>query len=121
MYTTRAKCDKGFIVNSNTDGFSYTMDKDKNYGTTPVGLLSSALSGCIAMCVRGYYLRKRLPEVNIEVVTETEPTNIYAKIYIDKDFDEKEAQEIIEYVNKVCTVSQMLSKDIPLKKEVFKM
>ena len=33
MYKTKALSEAGWLVNSNTDGFSYTMDRKKRFGT----------------------------------------------------------------------------------------
>lgn len=121
MYITKGICREGFIVKTDTDGFAYNMDKEKKEGSTPVGLLSSALTGCVAMCVRGYYLKKGLKDVSIQVISEVEQTKISVYVYVDKDFDEIEEKEVFEYVDKMCTVSKMLSKDIPLRKKLFKM
>ena len=116
MYTTRAKCDKGFIVNSNTDGFSYTMDRKKRFGTTPVGVLSSALSGCVTMCVRGYCIVNKLDGIVIEteVDTNVDDFTIEVRININKDVENDEVSKIVEYVKDKCTVSQMLSSDIKI-------
>ena len=114
MYKTKALSEAGWLVNSNTDGFSYTMDRKKRFGTTPVGVLSSALSGCVTMCVRGYCIVNKLDGIVIEteVDTNVDDFTIEVRININKDVENDEVNKIVEYVKDKCTVSQMLSSNI---------
>ena len=114
MYKTKALSEAGWLVNSNTDGFSYTMDRKKRFGTTPVGVLSSALSGCVTMCVRGYCIVNKLDGIVIETEVDTNVDDfiIEVRININKDVENDEVNKIVEYVKDKCTVSQMLSTNI---------
>lgn len=114
MYKTKALSEAGWLVNSNTDGFSYTMDRKKRFGTTPVGVLSSALSGCVTMCVRGYCIVNKLDGIVIEteVDTNVDDFTIEVRININKEVENDEVKKIVEYVKDKCTVSQMLSSNI---------
>ena len=116
MYKTKALSEAGWLVNSNTDGFSYTMDRKKRFGTTPVGVLSSALSGCVTMCVRGYCIVNKFDGIVIEteVDTNVDDFTIEVRININKDVENNEVNKIVEYVKDKCTVSQMLSSDIKI-------
>ena len=116
MYKTKALSEAGWLVNSNTDGFSYTMDRKKRFGTTPVGVLSSALSGCVTMCVRGYCIVNKFDGIVIEteVDTNVDDFTIEVRININKDVENDEVNKIVEYVKDKCTVSQMLSSDIKI-------
>lgn len=116
MYKTKALSEAGWLVNSNTDGFSYTMDRKKRFGTTPVGVLSSALSGCVTMCVRGYCIVNKLDGIVIEteVDTNVDDFTIEVRININKDVENDEVSKIVEYVKDKCTVSQMLSTNIKI-------
>ncbi len=116
MYKTKALSEAGWLVNSNTDGFSYTMDRKKRFGTTPVGVLSSALSGCVTMCVRGYCIVNKLDGIVIEteVDTNVDDFTIEVRININKDVENDEVNKIVEYVKDKCTVSQMLSSNIAI-------
>lgn len=116
MYKTKALSEAGWLVNSNTDGFSYTMDRKKRFGTTPVGVLSSALSGCVTMCVRGYCIVNKFDGIVIEteVNTNVDDFTIEVRININKDVENDEVNKIVEYVKDKCTVSQMLSSDIKI-------
>lgn len=116
MYKTKALSEAGWLVNSNTDGFSYTMDRKKRFGTTPVGVLSSALSGCVTMCVRGYCIVNKLDGIVIEteVDTNVDDFTIEVRININKDVENDEVNKIVEYVKDKCTVSQMLSTNIKI-------
>lgn len=116
MYKTKALSEAGWLVNSNTDGFSYTMDRKKRFGTTPVGVLSSALSGCVTMCVRGYCIVNKLDGIVIEteVDTNVDDFTIEVRININKDVENDKVNKIVEYVKDKCTVSQMLSSDIKI-------
>ncbi len=116
MYKTKALSEAGWLVNSNTDGFSYTMDRKKRFGTTPVGVLSSALSGCVTMCVRGYCIVNKFDGIVIEteVDTNVDDFTIEVRININKDVENDEVSKIVEYVKDKCTVSQMLSSDIKI-------
>lgn len=116
MYKTKALSEAGWLVNSNTDGFSYTMDRKKRFGTTPVGVLSSALSGCVTMCVRGYCIVNKLDGIVIEteVDTNVDDFTIEVRININKDIENDEVSKIVEYVKDKCTVSQMLSTNIKI-------
>lgn len=116
MYKTKALSEAGWLVNSNTDGFSYTMDRKKRFGTTPVGVLSSALSGCVTMCVRGYCIINKFDGIVIEteVDTNVDDFTIEVRININKDVENDEVNKIVEYVKDKCTVSQMLSSDIKI-------
>ena len=116
MYKTKALSEAGWLVNSNTDGFSYTMDRKKRFGTTPVGVLSSALSGCVTMCVRGYCIVNKLDGIVIEteVDTNVDDFTIEVRININKEVENDEVNKIVEYVKDKCTVSQMLSSDIKI-------
>ena len=120
MYKTKALSEAGWLVNSNTDGFSYTMDRKKRFGTTPVGVLSSALSGCVTMCVRGYCIVNKLDGIVIETEVDTNVDDfiIEVRININKDVENDEVNKIVEYVKDKCTVSQMLSTNIKIKKRV---
>lgn len=60
MYEVKSISENGFYVTANSDNADYVMDKEKLNGTTPVGVVNVAISGCAIMCVRGYYLRKKL-------------------------------------------------------------
>lgn len=116
MYKTKALSEAGWLVNSNTDGFSYTMDRKKRFGTTPVGVLSSALSGCVTMCVRGYCIVNKFDGIVIEteVDTNVDDFTIEVRININKDVENDEVSKIVEYVKDKCTVSQMLSTNIKI-------
>ena len=116
MYKTKALSEAGWLVNSNTDVFSYTMDRKKRFGTTPVGVLSSALSGCVTMCVRGYCIVNKFDGIVIEteVDTNVDDFTIEVRININKDVENDEVNKIVEYVKDKCTVSQMLSSDIKI-------
>ena len=116
MYKTKALSEAGWLVNSNTDGFSYTMDRKKRFGTTPVGVLSSALSGCVTMCVRGYCIVNKLDGIVIEteVDTNVDDFTIEVRININKEVENDEVKKIVEYVKDKCTVSQMLSTNIKI-------
>ena len=116
MYKTKALSEAGWLVNSNTDGFSYTMDRKKRFGTTPVGVLSSALSGCVTMCVRGYCIVNKFDVIVIEteVDNNVDDFTIEVRININKDVENDEVNKIVEYVKDKCTVSQMLSSDIKI-------
>ena len=116
MYKTKALSEAGWLVNSNTDGFSYTMDRKKRFGTTPVGVLSSALSGCVTMCVRGYCIVNKFDGIVIEteVDTNVDDFTIEVRININKDVENDEVNKLVEYVKDKCTVSQMLSSDIKI-------
>lgn len=116
MYKTKALSEAGWLVNSNTDGFSYTMDRKKRFGTTPVGVLSSALSGCVTMCVRGYCIVNKLDGIVIETEVDTNVDDfiIEVRININKDVENDEVNKIVEYVKDKCTVSQMLSTNIKI-------
>ena len=116
MYKTKALSEAGWLVNSNTDGFSYTMDRKKRFGTTPVGVLSSALSGCVTMCVRGYCIVNKLDGIVIEteVDANVDDFTIEVRININKEVENDEVKKIVEYVKDKCTVSQMLSTNIKI-------
>ncbi len=116
MYKTKALSEAGWLVNSNTDGFSYTMDRKKRFGTTPVGVLSSALSGCVTMCVRGYCIVNKFDGIVIEteVDTNVDDFTIEVRININKDVENDEVSKIVKYVKDKCTVSQMLSTNIKI-------
>ena len=114
MYKVEAKTNTGFIVKATTEDFLYEMDKDKKLGTTPVGYVVVALSGCALMCVRGYYLRKGIKDIEIKSNLEYDGSFKF-DIEIDKEIIEVEASEIKEYIKKYCTVSQMLNKEISYK------
>lgn len=111
LYITKARLDEDFIVKSNTNNFDYNMDKSQNLGTTPVGVLCSALSGCFIMCVKGYYFRKKL-DVVIEYESNYENRVFTIDITVDKEINKEIRDEIYSYIEKYCTVSQMLAPDI---------
>lgn len=111
MYSVNAKCESGFSVISETEGFEYLMDKEKKSGTTPVGYVVSALSGCALMCVRGFYIKKGVRDVSISAAL-TYDEKFLVNISIDKEVNEEEKGEIVSYINKNCTVSKMLNKEI---------
>ena len=97
MYKTKALSEAGWLVNSNTDGFSYTMDRKKRFGTTPVGVLSSALSGCVTMCVRGYCIVNKFDGIVIEteVDTNVDDFTIEVRININKDVEKNQVNKIV--------------------------
>lgn len=120
MYKSKTNCKKNFLVVSEIDNTKYELSLDQKNGTTPMGLLNVALSGCVIMCVKGYYLKKGIKdlEVNIENVYENEKYVI--DIYVEKEVDEKEKQEVLEYIKLKCSVSKMLKESVILEFSINK-
>lgn len=117
MYKTKAKIENELEVISNTNDFEYLMDysstsnKDLK-GTSPVGLLSSALSGCILMVLKGYYLRKGIKDVKIYYNSTLEDKVFNILLEINKEISVEEEFEMRKALKERCNVSNMLSKDV---------
>lgn len=114
MYEVKSKCENLFEINSEVDGFIYSADRNKNIGTTPVGIFTVALTNCALMCVRGYYLKKGDKTVVIESNATLDGFNYVNNIKIAKEVSEDEKLEIIKYINDYCTVSKMLSSEMSI-------
>lgn len=111
MYRVKAQTKSGFLVKAECENFEYLMDKEKKSGTTPVGYVVTALSGCALMCVRGFYFKKGMKEVSVDSIV-TYDEKFLVNIFIDKEVSEEEKGEVVSYINKNCTVSKMLNKEI---------
>lgn len=117
MYIGKGSTTNGFIVDANVNDFNFTLDKDKELGTTPVGFFTIAILGCVAMSARGYFIKfhkKNDVDIDVEAKVNTDSFNVEEwKIEIDMvvDFDlkENEEQEVYNYVKKVCTVSKLIT------------
>lgn len=112
MYEVKSNSQKGFKVIGVCENTIYPMDKSLNEGTTPVGVLTVALSGCVIMCVRGYYLKRQMPDVLIDAQLIYDSNKFDIKVTVDTTVNEKEKEEIIQYIEKYCTVGKMLDKGI---------
>ncbi|VWL84835.1 OsmC family protein [Oceanivirga miroungae] len=120
MYKSKTTVSEEFLVKSVIDGGEYKASLNRKESTTPMGILNVALSACIIMCVRGYYIKNRIKGVKIEIENEYEYTeNKYdIEILVSKKIDEKEIQGIKEYIKEKCSVSKMLKEEIKLNIDI---
>ena len=111
MYKVKGITKKDFVVKANTEDFSYLLDKDKFFGTTPVGYVVVGMTSCALMCVRGYYIKQKLANIYVEADVVYDGKFVL-NIKVDKKLVEGEKEEIVEYIKKYCTVSKMLATEI---------
>lgn len=112
MYKVKTVCSKDFLVESNIDNKTYFMDLNREEGTTPMGVLNVALSGCVIMCVRGYFLKKKIKDVEINLENTYENEKFIINISLNREVNEIEKKEIFAYIKEKCTVSKMLKESI---------
>ncbi|CAM3148346.1 OsmC family protein [Streptobacillus ratti] len=119
MYITKGKSIKGYEVTTETNGSVYNMDyKNLNpIGTSPVGLLNSALVGCIIMVIRLYFSTMQL-DVKVEVESKIDGMNIEMDIKLDTEVSEAEIERILVFVEEKCTVHKMMSKEVKIVKNI---
>lgn len=119
MYKTITERTGTFKAISKIDNNEYRADKDRIEGTTPVGILTSALSTCICMCVEGYFFKKGNRNVSVRIESEYENFVFNIKTYVNEKVDEIIEEEILAYVEKMCTVSKMISKEVSINNKVI--
>lgn len=113
MYITTGKCEKGYLVKSYTNNSQYIMNYKSNDYTTPIGLVSSALCGCIIMCTRTFYLTKNL---ELLITYESEYNDKYFKVSlkIDREISKTEKEELLSFIKEKCSVSHLFSSDVKI-------
>ncbi|MDC4459542.1 OsmC family protein, partial [Acinetobacter baumannii] len=101
------------------NGSVYNMDYNSKdpIGTSPVGVLNSALIGCIIMVIRSYFFTMQL-DVNVEVESRIDGMNIEMDIKLDTEVSEAEIERILAFVAEKCTVHKMLSKEVKVIKNI---
>ncbi|ACZ00623.1 OsmC family protein [Streptobacillus moniliformis] len=119
MYITKGESIKGYEVSTETNGSVYNMDYKKlnPIGTSPVGLLNSALVGCIIMVIRSYFSIMGM-DVKVEAISKLDGMNIEMDIKLDIEVSEAEIQRILAYVEEKCTVHKMISKEVKIIKNI---
>ncbi|WP_064610232.1 OsmC family protein [Streptobacillus moniliformis] len=119
MYITKGESIKGYEVSTETNGSVYNMDYKKlnPIGTSPVGLLNSALVGCIIMVIRSYFSIMGM-DVKVEAISKLDGMNIKMDIKLDIEVSEAEIQRILAYVEEKCTVHKMISKEVKIIKNI---
>ncbi|CAM3187681.1 OsmC family protein [Streptobacillus felis] len=119
MYITKGKSLEKYEVTTETNGSVYNMDykKVEPIGTSPVGLLNSALVGCIIMGIKSYYNIMGI-DVKVEVESRLDGMNIDMDIQIDTEISEAELERLLVFIDEKCTVSKMLSKDVKVTKKI---
>lgn len=114
MYKTQTKVREDFFVESKIDNVIYVASIDRKNGTSPMGILNVALSSCIIMCIRGYYIKNKIKDVNIEITNEYEENRYNVLAEINRKIDENEEKAIREYIKEKCNVSKMLKESIEI-------
>ncbi|WP_064605682.1 OsmC family protein [Streptobacillus moniliformis] len=119
MYITKGESIKGYEVSTETNGSVYNMDYKKlnPIGTSPVGLLNSALVGCIIMVIRSYFSIMGM-DVKVEAISKLDGMNIEMDIKLDIEVSEAEIQRILAYVEEKCTVHKMISNEVKIIKNI---
>lgn len=117
-----AQLEEPYIVTAISEGFTYTMDyADRNpegesLGTSPTGMLLTALSGCHAMTARSFLSGKKIPfskliiEINGEFTNGRKNWQLNANVTIktDAQLDDREMETMERFVARNCTVSSVL-------------
>lgn len=120
--TVSATLEDAYVVKSETEGFTYVMDYaernpvGESQGTSPTGLLLTALSGCHAMTARSFLAGKRIPFSKLEVVVEGNFENgkqswhLSANVIIktDAQLDDRQREKMERFIARNCTVSSIL-------------
>lgn len=116
MYIAKSSLDKGFTVKStSTNNQNYILEMNDTQDG-PMDLFTVAFSGCILMCVKGYFFRKynlkNLP-IDINLTVDYDNKKYSADICVDyKKLSEDDKLGILENINLRCKISHLLSDDI---------
>ena len=117
-----ARLEEGYLVKAETEGFTYVMDyaernpAGKSQGTSPTGLLLTALSGCHAMTARSFLAGRKIPFNKLEVLVEGDFDNgkqswhLTADVIIktDAQLDDRQRESMERFISRNCTVSSIL-------------
>ena len=123
MYSVKGIINEGFTTKvKTTNGSEYAMYiKD---GDSPMDFFTVAYSGCIAMCVKGYFFRTyelvNLPvEINLDV--DYDNKKIVANIFVERtveELDNGDREGALENVKLRCKVSHLLDKELDISYNV---
>lgn len=119
MYKAKAKLNKGFITRSiskNEKEYEmYVEDED-----TPMDIFSVAYSGCIAMCVKGYFYRRYSLEdlkVEVDLTIDYDNKKVAAEIFVartEQMLKSGDREGILRNIKKNCKIGNMLNKDFDI-------
>lgn len=117
MYQAKGFLKEGFTTTAKTPkGGEYNMYFEDADG--PMDIFAVAYTGCIAMCVKGYFYRSyELVDLAVEVDLNVDYDNktIVADIAIDRTDEQLDAGDrygALENIKLRCKVSHLLSKDL---------
>lgn len=111
-----------YLVKAESDGFTYMMDyaernpDGSSQGTSPTGLLLTALSGCHAMTARSFLTANKIQFTQLDVQIEgnfkngKEAWQLSAHVIIktDAQLDNRQNQAMERFIQRNCTVSSLL-------------
>ncbi|XJS11638.1 OsmC family protein [Aerococcaceae bacterium WGS1372] len=133
---TQAYVKENYLVESNIEGFNYTMDYTERYpdrisqGTSPTGLLIVSLLGCHLMTAVSYLNMKNIAfdilkgEVEADFIDEKSSWKLDAKVTLitDAKLSEDAINGLTRFIHRHCKVSSMLShgNDISLEYSFIK-
>ena len=119
MYSAKGKIKEGFTTHAMTPkGGNYSMYFEDADG--PMDIFAVAYTGCIAMCVKGYFYRSyELVDLEVEVNLDVDYDNkkIVANIYVDRTAEQLDAGDrygALENVKLRCKVSHLLNKELDI-------
>ena len=124
MYSAKGIIKEGFTTVATTPkGGNYSMFFEDADG--PMDIFTVAYTGCIAMCVKGYFYRS-YELVDLEVIVDLDVDydnrKITANIYVDRTSEQLDAGDrygALENVKLRCKVSHLLDKNLDVSYNVM--
>lgn len=120
--TVSGEITENYVVKAHSEGFTYTMDfaeRTQNaltQGTSPTGLLLSALAGCHLMTARSYLDARHILFNQLKVVIDGDFVNgktswtLDAQVTLktDAQLDNQQLNALEKFIMRHCTVSSIL-------------
>lgn len=121
---TQAYVKENYLVESEIEGFTYTMDYTERYpdrisqGTSPTGMLIVSLIGCHLMTAVSYLNMKKIDfevlkgQVEADFIDDKEGWKLEAKVILTTDakLSEDKIKGLTRFIHRHCKVSSMLSR-----------
>ncbi|MBF0715404.1 OsmC family protein [Gemelliphila palaticanis] len=121
MYIAKSSLNKGFTVNSiSANNQNYTLEMNDTQDG-PMDLFTVAFSGCILMCVKGYFFRKydmKDLKIEIDLSVDYENKKCLSYIKVDYEISEEDIEGILNNIKLRCKISHLLSDEVELKYEI---
>lgn len=116
MYSVKSKLKNGFDVIVQSENSEYLIRMNEPGFDGPMDVFASAFSGCILMCVKGYFFRKyglNDLEATIELDVDYENRKYIAKIEVYyPEFSKEDEEGVLANIKERCKISHLMSEDI---------